>query len=702
MGWADWEGRSALAAFSRSMVEYDMSRARPWSAIRRTVVVLATMAAVWSASGPRAVASIGMAAMLVGFLDRQQSPRRTIRVMSAGTIALATTQLVANVLGPWPVLILALVVAIAFAEGASAGLDADAPIIAHFCGTIAATAAVTGSHAGPPGATAAAVLAAGALQTGLTWLSGRIDPRVREFGLVAHELDLIAAALDQLARDPDPRHPGPATRAHQESASRNMTATQRAIDRSDLSARMVELLTLVLWGADQVRIEARALAAHGVAGTSPTVDAVPAAVSLSRQLHHTAATLRMGAQVLEQRGQARQRAATVLLESQNSQWLAGTHLAAARADFVAGVVQLTAEDPVRVGPSQPPAARAAITAALVPGSLSFRLGARIALSSLVAMLAAAGLGITHASWASNAVLSMLRPDGGATLPRIAMRAVAVSCAALTVVGVALAGDGRRVWLLAAMALAIYAGYWLGPVNYGVFGFTITVAVLMILAATGSDPLEIAQARWLDTLVGCAVALVAAFAMPVWRIEALPSTLAGASSALSDWLVTIARAAADPAGHRDIEALLRAGARVRDRVSDSLAVTALARLEPPGRMPIARLRLVLLNLRASAQSALAAEHLLVHGSEPSPAAADIALRAGAVAADLANALGRVGPGGMSRRPEAEPALPSDSSSRTGEGVGPPAADGTATALQVSLEYALAAAALLDTCAPGPEP
>lgn len=691
------DGRAVLRAVWLSMVAHDLGRARPWSALRRTAVVVATMAVVWSLAGPQAVASVGMAAMLVGFLDRQQSPRRAIRVMSAGTMALAGTQLLANLLGPWPVLILVLVVVIAFAEGASTGLDPDAPIIAHFCGTIAATAAVTGSHAGPVGATAAAVLAAGAVQTALTALSGRLVPKVREFGLVAAELELIALALDRIAESPDPLRPDPAARERQEAASRRMTATQRDIGRSDLSAHLVELLTLVLWAADQVRIEARALALHGNAGTAPAPAPDQVGLPLPEQLHATAATLRAGARVLQLHGRERAQAVALLLDAPGDQWLAGPRPAASRADFVAGIVQLAREEPVRVGPVSRRGVPVAVAAALVPGGLPFRLGARIAGAALLAMLSATWLGIAHASWASNSVLSMLRPDGGATLPRIALRALAVSGAALTVVGVALAGDGRRSWLLVAMALAIYAGYWLGPVNYGVFGFAITVAVLMVLAATGADPLEIALARWLDTLVGCAVALLAAFLVPVWGIQAMPATVAGAAGALADWLASIGRAAGQPPEMRNPDAVRRAGAQLRDRVSDCVAVFALARLEPAGAIPVAQLRLVLANLRASGQAALAAEHLLALGAvAPAPAAA-IAVQAAEVAAEVASAVqgAATDPPAAGSGAELRVAPSPDGGAGSAGAVTQPAAaeDEIVRALTASLGYLLDAAAVI---------
>jgi hypothetical protein len=565
-----------------------------------------------------------MAALLIGFLDRQQSPRATLRLMMVGTVAMALTHLVADSIAGWSLAVLAILVLIAFIEGASIAVHPDAPMVAHFCGTIAATAIIEGPTPGRALQATVAVLVAGAGQILATALSVRFSGQIREFTLVATEIDEIAEALAAMASGPNPVDPDRRAQAVMDAAARHMTTTRRALLRSDLEQRVVELLALVLWAAERVRLEAKALVqAHSAGALPPDVD--PG--ELAPQLRGARATLTRAADALRGKGATRDTALADLLLTTPDRWLRADHMAPALADLVAGTVAVCQERPVR-GPGQATGWRewaARSRAAVTRGSLSFLLGRRIALAVLAAMLAATGLGLSHASWASNSVLSVFRPDAGATLSRIAARTIAVTAAGVVVVVVAAAAGGDRAWLFSMVALMMLISYWLGPTNYGIFGFAITVTVLLILAVTGADPLEIAKARWADTVVGCAVAVVVAFMMPVWRIQGLPASVAGLCRDLAAWLTRIgdtvspagpgAPSIALPGagtGAADVTEVRVLGARVRDQVSDNLATFQVARFEPQAGVPVARLRMVFGELRLCAQAALAAENLIVRG------------------------------------------------------------------------------------------
>lgn len=668
-----------MGPFLRSLAEYDLSRIRPVSGLRRTAVTLLVMWAAWQLAGPEVATSTGMAALLLGFLDRQQSPRVTVRVMIAGTFAVAATQFVATMLSPWLVLVVILLVTIAFAEGASVALHPDAPIVLHFCGTIAATAAVAGPHPGDAGRAAAAVLIAGAAQTAATAASARLVPHVREVLQVADEVELVARALRALAGETDLSAPTGITDSELDRAARSMTSTERVLARSDLSPYLAALLGQILHAAEQVRLEAKS-----IASAHPTVELPnPLAIdheAVRRELDATADTLMLAVNTLRATRRDRDGMAEALLATPSSAWFSSPELLPALADLVSGVVQVGLEQPERVPPAaNPPGTQLArVRAAVSPGSLSFRLGGRIAVGALAAMGAAAAIGLTHASWASNAVLSIFRPDGGATLPRIALRGFAVSAAAVVVVLTAYATHDNRAWLLAIMGVSMLLGYSLGPANYGIFGFFINIAVLMVLAATGADPTEIAVARWADTMVGCSVAVLIAFLIPVWKVSSLPTIVASTCSAIGDYLAEIGHSLSEPAATRDLAATRASGVRVRDLGSDASATLNVARFEPAGVVPVPMLRAVLTEIRTAGRISLATENLLVHGTPPDPAAAELAAQTSATLARFADELPELAasrsdlPAGRHRRePDAHP--------ESGSGVGPAATPQTLGAL-----------------------
>jgi uncharacterized membrane protein YccC len=389
--------------------------------------------------------------------------------------------------------------------------------------------------------------------------------------------------------------------------ARAMTATGRIVARSDLATYRVELLTVALWAAEQARLAGRVLSVSG--SMSPREPAAEAADR--RTLAGTARTLELGAETLTRQGAARQEAAEALLGIGTDGWFTEAHLRPVLADFQASVIQLALETPQRVAPDRPgfQVRLAQARVALKPGSLPFRFGVRIAIASSASMALAVTLGLVRASWAGNAALSIFRPDTGGTLARIILRAAGASLAAALVVVLALMSTQNREWMLVCMALAVFLAYSLGPTNYGLFGFAMSLSILMILSAMGSDPLVMAIGRWLDTLIGCAVCVVVAFLLPIWRIEALPSTLAATCRGLASWLEGVAGQLREPPDRRWLPPVRHLGERTRDQITDTAATFRLARVEPAGSVPVGRLSLVFANVVDAARTTLAVEDLL---------------------------------------------------------------------------------------------
>jgi hypothetical protein len=675
---------SIIRPFLRAAAEVDLAKARPWSAARRAAVVLVVVLGSWAWLGSAAATSAGIAALFIGVMDRQKSPRLTVRVMGVGTVAMAATHLVADSLAPWPLTVLLILVVIAFAEGASLAMHPDAPQVLHYCGTIAATALVVRPEAGGAALNTVVVLLAGGLQTLATALAWRFIPTVREDEAVAAQVALVADSLAALAATADLRAPDPSARSLAERAARQATAVQRVVARSDLATYRVELLTVVLWATEQARLAGRAASVVGsVAGGRDGGGAGEA----RRQLSATAATLRLGAGALAARGPARESAVEALLSTTESQWFQAAPLRPALADFQSSVLQLVREDPERVAPARAGAEewRRRVRVAVTPGSLSFRLGLRIAVAAAAAMAVALGLGLVRASWAGNAALSIFRPDTGGTLPRIVLRAAGASAAAGVVVALALASGPNRGWMLLCMALAVYLAYWLGPTNYGLFGFAMSLSILMVLSAMGADPVVMAIGRCLDTLVGCAVCVAVAFLLPVWRVEQLPATLARSCRSLAGWLEAIAGQLAEPERERRLPPVRRQGELTRDLLSDTAAMLRVARTEPRRSVPVARLSLVFAHLADAAQATVAVENVMRLGSPADRASAAGARAAAGSMRACADAIDS--PPGQDRTPPGQDRTPPGQALESADGATPGAAGAAVAAVLEHADEAL---------------
>jgi len=262
-----------------------------------------------------------------------------------------------------------------------------------------------------------------------------------------------------------------------------------------------------------------------------------------------------------------------------------------------------------------------IRSAVQPGTLPFRLGLRIVVASVVAIGIGYWTGLVHASWAVNSSLSIFRPDGGATLSRIVLRALAATLGGFTVVAAAVAFDASTGALAAVAAVFILLTYCLGPVNYGVFGFFMTVAVLSILAVTGENPEIMAIARWQDTLLGCLVSLAVAFAMPIWQVQNLPANVSSSCGTVARWFSALAEAARQQPGARDMVGVRKKGVAVRDSISDVITTLRAAQVEPSRGVQVAALTSTFEDLRRCARQAVVAEQLLRQAAPLSAVAAD---------------------------------------------------------------------------------
>ena len=77
-------------------------------------------------------------------------------------------------------------------------------------------------------------------------------------------------------------------------------------------------------------------------------------------------------------------------------------------------------------------------------------------------------------------------------------------------------------------------------NYGLFMVLITPLAILLVNAAEPGHWDLAELRVLETVVGCALALVAGYLLwPSWERLSLPRTLAAADSALVAFLAAVA-------------------------------------------------------------------------------------------------------------------------------------------------------------------
>lgn len=202
-------------------------------------------------------------------------------------------------------------------------------------------------------------------------------------------------------------------------------------------------------------------------------------------------------------------------------------------------------------------APASLRTAFDPRSTGLRHGLRLGLAtgaSVGVFTALAGtpvIGITHGQWVSIALVGVLRPTLGDSVPVAAQRAVGTALGAVVAL-VLLALLSGSPWALAGAIVLVGAiAAWLEPVNYLWFIVMFTpLSLLMSAWGLGLDA-AIALERLIATGIACGGGLLlVAFAWPTRSGEQLPGVLATALRAAADDLRTAMTVAEDGAtrGH----------------------------------------------------------------------------------------------------------------------------------------------------------
>ena len=114
----------------------------------------------------------------------------------------------------------------------------------------------------------------------------------------------------------------------------------------------------------------------------------------------------------------------------------------------------------------------------------------------------------HGYWVPLTILFVLRPDQKQTLERIGMRAAGtvVGLVLATSLAVLLGEDPVAIAVVLTIAAACF--YALLAIEYALFTTAITVYVVLLTDALGTDPIEAADERAIGTAIGIAVAAMA--------------------------------------------------------------------------------------------------------------------------------------------------------------------------------------------------
>ena len=264
--------------------------------------------------------------------------------------------------------------------------------------------------------------------------------------------------------------------------------------------------------------------------------------ALNRQLHHIFAASQDLALAPQRRSALQQRALALALEAKQP------------------AIRRPPALPREAIPHGYPHSWTLLREGLAPGSNALRVLLRVGLACLIAGGLAGALGLERAYWAVAAALLMLHQ--GLTWPRTVQRSVertAGTWAGLLVAGTVLWMQPHGPWLALTIMALQFTIEMVVVRNYAIAVVFITGAALTI--ASGGQPVEnlggLLLARGVDTLIGCACALLAFRLLPP-RADArtVASDIGQCLHAVRDVAVHLARGTAGtPAGRiarRDLQ------------------------------------------------------------------------------------------------------------------------------------------------------
>lgn len=178
--------------------------------------------------------------------------------------------------------------------------------------------------------------------------------------------------------------------------------------------------------------------------------------------------------------------------------------------------------------------RELLAAALDRRSATLRHALRLAIAGGAATVAVDRLGVEQGYWITLTVVVVLQPWTDATLLRGLQRILGTALGgalAVAALGWAETTTGHALVVFAFCAASVA----LLPLSYGVFSVLLTPAFIL-LAELATGDYGLARVRVIDTLIGGAIALLAALLLwPRWERQRFPAELAAALRASAAWL-----------------------------------------------------------------------------------------------------------------------------------------------------------------------
>ncbi|MFD0062419.1 FUSC family protein [Streptomyces sp. NPDC056637] len=255
---------------------------------------------------------------------------------------------------------------------------------------------------------------------------------------------------------------------------------------------------------------------------------------------------------------------------------------------------------------------------------SWRYGLRLAVCIGIAQVLVSTVPVPRSYWVALTITFVLKPDFGSVFSRAVLRALGTAVG-LVLATVVLAEVPRGWWdvpVLMALAALIPA---LTPRGYGYQTAAITPAILLLSDTLNHQGIGLVLPRLLDSLMGCAIALVAGYLLwpESWHTR-IGDRLADAVADTATYVERAFGASADP----DVPA---ARARMRRRLYRDLSVIrsefqrALTEPPPTGRLAAAWWPLVVAVERIV--DATTAARVRVKQGAPVPGPAEVAQAAG---------------------------------------------------------------------------
>lgn len=595
---------SYVRRVTRSVVTLDRSRLRGWSAVRRATVVVAALLLGTTFVSPQAGGLAAIAALYVGLQDRAADPMRyTLSVMAGETFLMAAVIFIAGVApGQWIVAVL-LVASAAFAgltashDKAISRMFADILVVEAFLGlsplSLQASLGI-----------GLAVLIAGAVQTLGTWWASGVVTDLPERRPIGAALEAVACHIDDaVARE---------RRGTGEASEAALNQAEDMLARSDLSHDRRRAMRAIIASGEALRDEASAVRTRQAFDVTPLADeAVAQALALaSKVVRQCAAKL------------------TAPVVAINPVPRLATTIPSTLPPPVATVLPAKLTSPteslddlldqaraIMKDPDSPPAARTiakrsvrlavrteALLAMGAPQSREARLqfsqqlglrdtefdnsdvrsGIRLAMAAALGLVVAQVLGIPHGSWVAATAVGLLRPDHRALTTDTFARALGTAVGALAVIPLVAVTSSEAHIEVVVVALLALAVFMVTSANEGLFIVAMTIFVVFVQAAVGEDPLEVAKARVVAVLIGCALAVVLLLLVPLRQGRRLRPDLAEYATATAKWLDGVAREAA----HQDFPKPKKRRRKMRRARTTAQHHLDIRKIEPLGKgMPV---------------------------------------------------------------------------------------------------------------------